>query len=225
MKKKYLITLLLTINSMSILKAQPFNATDTGAKSFNEQKIIFTGGVILETNVSDFIHSGIDDSQSKMKLGFSAGGFLDLGISKAFSVQGEMLFHYKNSDFEWSSQKGEYRYWGMEIPIYAMYHHYFSKTNRLHIGIGPYTEFGLGATFKYNGIKQDLYQKDGTTKLPALRDSNTGFAIKVGYEHISGFQINATYKASITNLLDENSSRIKMYPQTISIGIAYRFAK
>lgn len=84
MKKKYLITLLLTINSMSILKAQPFNATDAGAKSFNEQKIIFTGGVILETNVSDFIHSGIDDSQSKMKLGFSAGGFLDLGISKAF---------------------------------------------------------------------------------------------------------------------------------------------
>lgn len=97
---------------MSILKAQPFNATDTGAKSLNEQKIIFTGGVILETNVSDFIHSGIDDSQSKMKLGFSAGGFLDLGISKAFSVQGEMLFHHKNSDFEWSSQKGEYRVLG-----------------------------------------------------------------------------------------------------------------
>lgn len=225
MNKKYLIISLLTISSMSTLKAQPFSVNGTGAKSFNEQKIIFTGGVILETNTSGFIHSGINGSQSKMKLGFSTGGFLNLGISKTFSVQGEMLFHYKNSDFEWSNQKGEYRYWGMEIPIYAMYHHYFSKTNCLYIGIGPYTEFGLGATFKYNGIKQDLYQKDGTTKLPALRDSNTGFGIKAGYELISGLQINATYKASITNLLDENSSTIKMHPQTISIGIAYRFAK
>lgn len=176
-------------------------------------------------NVSSFIHSGIGDSKSKMKFGFSTGGFLNLGISKSFSVQGEMLFHYKTSDFEWSNQTGEYRYWGMEIPVYAMYHYCFSKGNRLHIGIGPYTEFGLGASFKYGGIKQDLYEKDSATGLPALCDSNTGFGIKLGYEFVSGFQINATYKASVTNLLDENSSRIKMHPQTFSIGIAYRFAK
>ena len=136
-----------------------------------------------------------------------------------------MLFHYKTSDFEWSNQTGEYRYWGMEIPVYAMYHYCFSKGNRLHIGIGPYTEFGLGASFKYGGIKQDLYEKDSATGLPALCDSNTGFGIKLGYEFVSGFQINAIYKASVTNLLDENSSRIKMHPQTFSIGIAYRFAK
>ena len=68
-------------------------------------------------------------------------------------------------------------------------------------------------------------EKDSATGLPALCDSNTGFGIKLGYEFVSGFQINAIYKASVTNLLDENSSRIKMHPQTFSIGIAYRFAK
>lgn len=225
MKKKYFIILLLAVGCMSALKAQPLSVVKKETESSKEQKIIFTGGPILEMNVSNFIHSGIGDSKSKMKFGFSTGGFLNLGISKSFSVQGEMLFHYKISDFEWSSQTGEYRYWGMEIPVYAMYHYCFSKGNRLHIGIGPYTEFGLGASFKYGGIKQDLYEKDSATGLPALCDSNTGFGIKVGYEFVSGFQINATYKASVTNLLDENSSRIKMHPQTFSIGIAYRFAK
>lgn len=210
MKKKYFIISLLAVSCMSVLKAQ---------------QITFTGGPILEMNVSNFIHSGISDGKSNMKLGFSTGGFLNLGISKSFSVQGEMLFHYKNSDFEWNNRTGKYQYWGMEIPIYAMYHYCFSKGNRLHIGIGPYTEFGVGASFNYDGAKKDLYEKDGTTGLPALSESNTGFGIKMGYEFISGFQINATYKASVTNLLDENSSRIKMHPQAISVGVAYRFAK
>lgn len=227
MKKKYFIILLLAVSNMGFLKAQSLNVTVTnqGAETSKEQKITFTGGPVLEMNVSNFIHSGISDGKSQMKLGFSTGGFLNLGISKSFSVQGEMLFHYKNSDFEWGNQTGEYRYWGMEIPVYAMYHYCFSKGNRLYIGVGPYTEFGLGASFRYDGTKQDLYEKDGTTGLPALSDSNTGFGIKVGYEFISGFQMNATYKASITNLLDENSSRIKMHPQAITIGVAYRFAK
>lgn len=225
MKKKYFIISVLVVSCISILKAQPSNTTSKETEFSKEQKITFTGGPILEMNASNFIYSGISDSKSAMKLGFSTGGFLNLGISKSFSIQGEMLFHYKNSDFEWDNQTGEYRYWGMEIPIYAMYHYGFSKGNRIHIGIGPYTEFGLGASFKYDGVKQDLYEKDGTTGLPALSDSNTGFGIKIGYEFISGFQINATYKASVTNLLDENSSRIKMHPQTISIGVAYRFAK
>lgn len=159
MKKKYFIILLLAVGCMSALKAQPLSVVKKDTESSKEQKIIFTGGPILEMNVSNFIHSGIGDRKSKMKFGFSTGGFLNLGISKSFSVQGEMLFHYKTSDFEWSNQTGEYRYWGMEIPVYAMYHYCFSKGNRLHIGIGPYTEFGLGASFKYGGIKQDLYRK------------------------------------------------------------------
>lgn len=210
---------------MSILKAQPLHATNKETESSKEQKMTFTGGPILELNGSNFIHSGISDSKSNMKLGFSTGGFLNFGISKSFSVQGEILFHYKDSNFELNSQTGEYRYWGMEIPIYAMYHYYFSKSDRLSIGIGPYTEFGMGASFKYGGVKEDLYKKDGITGLPVLSDSNTGFGIKVGYEFASGFQINATYKGSVTNLLDENSSRIKMHPQAVSIGVAYRFAK
>ena len=190
-----------------------------------KQKIVFTGGAILENNLSGFFHSGVKNGSSILKTGFSTGGFLNLSVTRSFSIQGEMLFHHKNSKFEWDNQKGDFSYWGLEIPIYAMYHYTFSKSNRLQIGIGPYTEFGFAAKFKHEGTKTDLYQKDKNSELPALQDSNTGFGIKAGYEFVSGFQINTGYKISISNLLDANSSRIKMYPYAISIGVAYRFGK
>lgn len=189
------------------------------------QSLTITGGAILETNVSGFFHSGVDGGNSRMKAGVSAGGFLNLGIVRSFSVQGEMLIHYRNSGFDWGEMPGEFQYWGIEIPIYAMYHVGLKRGGQFHFGIGPYTEFGLDATYKRNGQKGDLYEKDEANGLPILRDSNTGFSVKIGYDFLSGLQLNATYKVSVTNFLDANSSRVKMHPQAVSIGVAYRFGK
>lgn len=194
-------------------------------KPQEKQKLMVSGGVLLEANISGFFHSGVEGGQSKMKPGGSVGGFVNLGISRSFSVQGEMLFHYKHSDFEWEGLPGEFRYWGVEIPIYAMYHVHLKNSGQLYIGIGPYTEFGFDATFKRQGVKEDLYKKRETDGLPILRDSNSGFGLKIGYEFSSGIQLNASYKASVTNLLDANSSTVKMYPHAVSVGMAYRFGK
>lgn len=221
MRKKQIIAIVFALVSVYTSYAQSSKVPNAKEK----QRTVFTGGAILESNMSGFFHSGVEGGNSIMKAGFSVGGFLNLGITQSFSVQGEILIHYKNSEFKWDTQKGDFSYWGIEIPIYAMYHYAFPKGNRLHIGIGPYTEFGFDARFKHGGIKADLYQKDGNSGLPILQDSNTGFGIKIGYEFISGFQINGSYKASVSNLLDANSSRIKMHPHTISIGVAYRFGK
>lgn len=79
--------------------------------------------------------------------------------------------------------------------------------------------------FKHGGKEADLYEKDGSTGLAAFQESNSGFGAKVGYEFVSGFQINASYKASISNLLDANSSQVKIHPHAISVGVAYRFGK
>ena len=102
---------------------------------------------------------------------------------------------------------------------------YFFRGGCLQVGIGPYTEFGFDAKFKHGGKEADLYEKDGSTGLAAFQESNSGFGAKVGYEFVSGFQINASYKASISNLLDANSSQVKIHPHAISVGVAYRFGK
>lgn len=83
--------------------AQSEAITVSETPSQEKQNIVFTGGAILEGNLSGFFHSGIKDGNNVMKAGFSLGGFLNLGVIRSFSVQGEMLFHYKNSEFEQGS--------------------------------------------------------------------------------------------------------------------------
>lgn len=75
--------------------AQSEAITVSETPSQEKQNIVFTGGAILEGNLSGFFHSGIKDGNNVMKAGFSLGGFLNLGVIRSFSVQGEMLFHYK----------------------------------------------------------------------------------------------------------------------------------
>lgn len=210
--------------AVAALAPMPLQAAEE-ADARHEQRLTVSGGPMVGANVSGFFHSGVSGGRSRMNTGVSAGGFLNLGITRFFSVQGELLFHYKTSDFDWGGQSGEFRYWGVEIPIYAMYHVNFGDGSRLSIGIGPYTEFGLDATYERDGVKGGLYEKDEESGLPILRDSNTGFGVKVGYEFPSGLGVNVSYKASVTNLLDANSNTVTMRPQAVSVGLAYRFGK
>ncbi|MGN0233349.1 MAG: outer membrane beta-barrel protein, partial [Bacteroidaceae bacterium] len=161
-----------------------------------EQRIMVSGGALVETNMTGFLHSGFTDGNSRMKAGFVIGGFVNLTVSHHFSVQGEMSVVRKHSDFSWDRGGGCYRYWGMEIPVYAMYRHPFRNGGQIYFGVGPYTNFGLDATFKDASGILDLYEKDATTGLPPMKDSDTGFGIKVGYEFSCGLQVNTSYKVS-----------------------------
>lgn len=201
-------------------KAQDAENIDNKSKG-----ITITGGPVAVINFSNHSHSGISDGKSSMKTGFGIGGFLNLGISEHFSVQGELIINHKASRFQWQENDGEYRYWGMTIPIYAMYHLPLSNKGIITIGIGPYTDFGFRARFKNNGESVDLYSKTDYSGIPLMKDSDTGFGIKAGYELPCGLQINAEYRHSVSNVIDSNSSEVKMRPQVITLGLAYRFGK
>lgn len=187
--------------------------------------MMVSGGTMVEINWSGFAHSGYENGQSDMKPGLSVGGFVNICVSPHFAVQGELSFTHKHSDFGWEDGRGCYRYWGMEIPIYAMYHHTLHSGGRIYIGVGPYTNFGIDASFEGAGGKLDLYENDADTGLPPMRSSDTGFSIKTGYELPCGLQVNVSYKRSISNLTDPNSSHVKMHSQTLSLGLAWHFGK
>lgn len=212
MKKIIIITCLLFAESLYA------NAQD-------KHKTVLSGGPLLEANLSGFIHSGFNRSNSKMKIGMTVGGFAELALSEHFSIRGEMGFQYKCSQFGWSNNLGTYNYWGMEIPIYIAYSVTLCKKKRIYLGIGPYTNFGLSSHFKNGNEKIDLYEKDVNTGFPSMRDSDTGFGIKIGYEFPCRLQLNMGYRVSVNNLIDANSSNVKMNPQTFSLGLSYRFGK
>ena len=184
-----------------------------------------TGGVKIETNFSNFLVSGVSGAKSTIKTGTTLGGFLRWDATKCFFIQGELLFHYKTSDFVFNHVKSEFRYAGVEIPIYAVWNWRFKEDELFYVGIGPHSEFGFAAQMKRNGEKINLYEKDDETELSAMKDFNSGFGIIIGYEFAYGIQISACYKISITNVLDANSSEATVLPQAISLGVAYRFGK
>lgn len=188
------------------------------------RKLKFSGGPKLEANMSKYSLSPHVGVSSSMRAGMTAGGFLQLDVSSRFAVSVELLFHYKNSYIK-QDGNNRIRYWGMEIPIYAMYVWNCGRGHRIYVGAGPYTEFGFSATAWFHGKKIDLYAIDSENAVSAMRDSNSGFAFLAGYEMPCGLQINITYKISISNVLDANSNKFSFYPMTTSFGVAYRFGR
>jgi hypothetical protein len=96
---------------------------------------------------------------------------------------------------------------------------------RAYIGLGPYGEFGLSATVTHEGEKIDLYEKDRTTDFSLMNDFNSGFGVIAGYEFACGIQVNATYRASVANVLEYDNSKRAMHPHALSFGIAYHFGR
>ncbi len=185
-------------------------------------KVGIAGGPLIEANLTQFIITGTTQLKSQPDMGFTGGGFLQIGLSKEFAIQGELLFHYKNSHVGIQAND-RIRYWGLEIPLYALYIHNLKGGHYLHMGGGPYAEFGLSADALSEGEITSLYHPNNNKEIQAMHGSNTGFGVIFGYEMPCRIQINLSYKISIANLLDANSNEASFFPMAINLGVAYRF--
>ncbi|MCD7973621.1 MAG: PorT family protein [Candidatus Azobacteroides sp.] len=214
--KSILSAFILAILCLPSLKAQE---QETG----DEDKLKVSWGVKAEENLSHFIISGMPQGKSRMRTGATIGGMVQLDITGQFAIQGELLWHYKTSELSRGNLKGDYHYWGMEIPVYVVYKIDIKNDYMMYIGLGPYSEFGFSAKLKREGETINLYSKDEEKDISAMHDTNSGFGFLIGYEFPFGLQINGSYKISITNVLDDNTNTIKLHPATLSIGIGYRF--
>jgi len=196
-----------------------------GFSQANAQKI--SAGVKADLNLSNFILSDMDDTESNIGAGASLGGFANFKLSKHFSIQPELLFHYKTSELKHTLPMGEstydYEYFGMEIPIYALGEYKPNSTGKLYAGVGPYLGIGFSAKNKFDDDEIDLYEKNDLTDEAIMQRIDFGFGAMIGYEFDFGLQINAGYKIGVINALDAGKDDSTMLPSTISVGLGYRF--
>ena len=75
MRKKLLLALLLMGNISIAALARPPKVNDSQTSAINEPNNPISGGAIVETNLSNFLHSGAGGGDSRMKAGFTVGGF------------------------------------------------------------------------------------------------------------------------------------------------------
>ncbi len=194
--KKSAIVFFISIFGIASSKAQDINA-----------------GFKVEAGISNFIMSHTYDVESKAKFGTSFGGFMKIDICEHFAVQPELLLRYKSSEIRSSEGTSDFECWGVDMPVYAMGSLNAGK-GMFYAGIGPYIGCGFGAKFKMSDI--DLYEDE------YLRRLDFGGGAMIGYEFGFGLQINAGYKIGVVNMLDIEG-KAKMLPQTVNLGIGFRF--
>lgn len=190
-----------------------------------EVKMQFSGGVKVESNLSQYIMvPQLEQVESYGNIGASLGGFSRFEFDNNFSIQGELLMHYKCCNIH-DDAINHLKTWSLEVPVYAVYSLRFEEGDAMNFGLGPYCEFGLVAVMDEPEGMRNLYDINRREEIQAMRGSNSGFGVMVGYETQYGLQVNLSYKISITNILDSNSTMAAFYPMAASVGIAYRWKR
>lgn len=158
----------------------------TGSESSLSPKFGIKGGLNL-TNM--YVK---DVSDENMKVGFNAGFFAKLPVTKGFSIQPELLYTSKGAKETYNNfieGKGEYRFNlnYIELPVLAV----FNVAKNFNIQAGPYVSYLAGANIK------DL-KDDGTINNITDLDADNfnrfdwGVAGGIGID-VSNFTIGARY--------------------------------
>ena len=193
------------------------NVSAQGLKSFLDER--FSGGLKLEGNGTNFLLSDMSNTKSEMGFGGTFGGFIKIDLSKNFAIQEDILFSYSSSKLKQNGEEDTYEYFGVEVPIYFMGQWKTTSGGRFYGGVGPYLGIGFQAKLKESDV--DFYKKyDGND--PFLKRFNFGGATQMGYELPNGLQFNISYKIGV-NALDSGKDDSKVLPQTISLGLGYKF--
>lgn len=204
-----------------------------------------TGGVMLDGNFSSFIiteHGG-KPMNSNMRAGLAVGGFLDFYVVRHFSIMGQALITMDQNRFAIGTENNRLWSFGIDVPVYFMGRFGGSEHGYINFGAGPYTHFTFASNIGHNNGSEkeptpiDIERKkleEKYSELYKLHSNHFGLAVIVGYEFNFGLQINFKYNVSLSDIAtflhdhretwqeDYNAS---LYPQRLSLGVAYRFAK
>jgi len=200
---------------------RPNGRTITTTTSTSTVNANVSFGLKTNANMSNFIIRDMDDYQSNMGFGFSTGVFLKIE-SYHFAIQYELLLQYKTSvmENEVEQLKTDYKYWGLELPIYLM-GQINAGSGKIFIGAGPYVGVGLDVTQSPGNI--DLYRKDQTTDKSIMHRWDFGLGAMVGYEFRNGISISGGYQVGLLNTLSAEKNAMSMHNQTVRFGIGYKF--
>jgi hypothetical protein len=167
-----------------------------------------------------------DVSDENMKVGFNAGFFAKLPVTKGFSIQPELLYTSKGAKEEYNNfieGRGEYRFNlnYIELPVLAV----FNVARNFNVHVGPYVAYLAEANIK---DLKDNGTIDEITDLDADNFNRIDYGVAGGLGiDISNFTLGARYNygfreigksGSLSGQLtkDSKNSAISLY-----IGIGF----
>ncbi|MCT2409964.1 PorT family protein [Chryseobacterium antibioticum] len=165
--------------------------------------------------------SSITDGDSKSKLGFYGGVFINIPISEAFSIQPEAIYSLQGAKL-----KDDYDFVGytitnmkqtlgyINVPVMVQY----NATPEFYLEAGP--EFGLLINAQAKGdINGNSYK---TSNKDALKTFNFGLGLGLGYKFTPNIGINARYIAGLSNIVKNSGEEISKNTN-FQLGLNYYF--
>lgn len=142
----------------------------------------------------------------KSRVAFHAGLFAEVSFSDMFSIQPELL--YSSQGYKFVDDKGINDY--LNVPIMGK----FYPIEGFHIEMGPQFGFLLSAKEKGKSRTQDV--KEGYKTFDFGLNFGTGYKL-TDYNLLFGVR----YNLGLTNVLKDNSSKIKNGVFQISVGYLF----
>jgi hypothetical protein len=144
---------------------------------------------------------GLDSQKDDVKPGFLLGGYLKVGVYKAFSIQPELLYSSQGS----KTPDGNYSLGYISIPAFIRYD--FNDMFNLHAG----PQVGMLLSAKYQGA--DIKSSYENIDVGAV------FGVGVDFD-----QLNAgiRYYQGLTNAFDDSTGEIKLTQSAFQIFAGYR---
>lgn len=169
----------------------------------NAQTFGLKGGL----NVSSI--SNAEDT--KAKVGFGGGLFMNAPIAPAFSIQPELLYNMKGVKGDGVDITLDLDY--ISVPVMFQY----NATPQFYLEAGPEFSFLVNAKGKSQGISVDV--KDNINSFDA------GIGLGLGYYFVPNFGLSARYVAGLTEVLKDNPDSKTSANNVFTVGLAYKFGK
>ncbi len=186
-----------------------------------QTKIGLTGGATFG-NVTAKLQ-GISVSP-KMRMGFTAGLFIDCPLSSGFSFQPALNFVQKGYKINDETMTDKVSYGYLEVPLNFVY-----DNKGFFIGAGPSMSSGLSGKEKF--VDKQNPSGSGETKIKfgsgndEIKRFEFGANVLTGYKFKEGFMVSANYNLGLNNIQNGNSTEVgTIKNRYFAVKIGYIFS-
>ena len=158
--------------------------------------------------------TSLSNNDSKSKIGYYGGVFMNAPISGEFSIQPEVVYSLQGAKAKNSNDNGKLDLGYINVPVMFQY----NATPEFYLEAGPEFGFLVSAREKYdvNGSTEKIDVKDGAQTF------NFGIGLGAGYRFTSNLSANLRYTAGITDVVkDHDGSSVRN--GVFQLGLGYTF--
>jgi hypothetical protein len=151
-----------------------------------------------------------DFDDSKVRASIHAGAFANIGLTKEWSIQPELLYSGQGNKYDILNQQLTTKLGYINIPVMVQYR----IVDEFFLEAGPQLGFLAGAKTKSGKVTVDIKDE--------MKSVDFGLGFGLGYEFGMGLGVGARYMFGLSKVFDNNNDDDKSKNSVAQIGVFYK---